>query len=280
MEEEMKKLFAILAAAMLVVGAAGSAMAYSSGDLVQYIYEGTTDAGIEFNTGLGNIDYIAGSTLLQGNSVTTAGQPASDLSDFDSGWADMYAGFTTQYSLTEVVGLAFQKDTTTVVAFATTTDTLPTVDTSSFTLFSGNAATLTNTIPTGANNKAQAVSYWESIEFESGLGNVQGNYAGFNNDPAVGFGSLAGLAAGAGSFVDMYLWQYQTFDGFFAPDTEGFIDATGAYNDTYSAVLRIGLNETGDFYTEINPAPVPVPAAVWLLGSGLLGLIGIRRRNA
>jgi hypothetical protein len=28
---------------------------------------------------------------------------------------------------------------------------------------------------------------------------------------------------------------------------------------------------------EVNP--VPIPAAVWLLGSGLLGLIGIRRRN-
>jgi hypothetical protein len=28
-----------------------------------------------------------------------------------------------------------------------------------------------------------------------------------------------------------------------------------------------------------NLAPVPVPAAVWLLGSGLLGLIGIRRRK-
>jgi hypothetical protein len=29
-----------------------------------------------------------------------------------------------------------------------------------------------------------------------------------------------------------------------------------------------------------NLNAVPVPAAVWLLGSGLLGLIGIRRRNA
>ena len=27
-----------------------------------------------------------------------------------------------------------------------------------------------------------------------------------------------------------------------------------------------------------GPSPVPIPAAVWLLGSGLLGLVGIRRR--
>ncbi|MDH3590183.1 MAG: VPLPA-CTERM sorting domain-containing protein, partial [Gammaproteobacteria bacterium] len=26
-------------------------------------------------------------------------------------------------------------------------------------------------------------------------------------------------------------------------------------------------------------APVPVPAAVWLMGSGLLGLAGMRRRR-
>jgi hypothetical protein len=31
---------------------------------------------------------------------------------------------------------------------------------------------------------------------------------------------------------------------------------------------------------EITGNPVPVPAAVWLLGSGLLGLVGIRRRKA
>ncbi len=30
---------------------------------------------------------------------------------------------------------------------------------------------------------------------------------------------------------------------------------------------------------DIGPAPVPIPAAVWLLGSGLLGLVTISRRN-
>lgn len=43
-------------------------------------------------------------------------------------------------------------------------------------------------------------------------------------------------------------------------------------------VLSSALGETGFNY--MNAAPVPVPAAVWLFGSGLLGLIGVARRKA
>ena len=35
----------------------------------------------------------------------------------------------------------------------------------------------------------------------------------------------------------------------------------------------------GPIVQGVNPSAVPVPAAVWLLGSGLLGLIGVARRN-
>jgi len=35
----------------------------------------------------------------------------------------------------------------------------------------------------------------------------------------------------------------------------------------------------GSFIHEVAPSPVPLPAAVWLMGSGLLGLIGLGRRN-
>lgn len=46
-------------------------------------------------------------------------------------------------------------------------------------------------------------------------------------------------------------------------------------NDTFIANLVV----TSDGVLE-TAAPIPVPAAVWLLGSGLLGLIGIRRKMA
>ena len=37
--------------------------------------------------------------------------------------------------------------------------------------------------------------------------------------------------------------------------------------------------DTGVFYDNLNFAAVPVPAAVWLFGSGLLGLVGVARRR-
>ena len=40
-----------------------------------------------------------------------------------------------------------------------------------------------------------------------------------------------------------------------------------------------GDRDFNDIVVEADVAPVPVPAAVWLFGSGLLGLIGIARRK-
>ena len=64
-------------------------------------------------------------------------------------------------------------------------------------------------------------------------------------------------------------------------------DAAGLYGSIGGIILSGGTGFTGDFNTDFtgngsaaaDVAPVPLPAAVWLFGSGLLGLIGIVRRK-
>ncbi len=58
----------------------------------------------------------------------------------------------------------------------------------------------------------------------------------------------------------------------------------GSYSDSFGNIIYDPYPTVGsagvdlDAVGVINSAPVPVPPAVWLLGSGLLGLVGIRRR--
>jgi hypothetical protein len=53
-------------------------------------------------------------------------------------------------------------------------------------------------------------------------------------------------------------------------------DAAGYYQ-LFSTAAHTGYG-FGSIQVDVSAAPVPIPAAVWLLGSGLIGLVGIRRR--
>jgi hypothetical protein len=63
-------------------------------------------------------------------------------------------------------------------------------------------------------------------------------------------------------------------------------DAAGLYGSIGGIILG-GTNFTGDFTKDFNGdgsavanvAPVPLPAAVWLFGVGLLGLVGLGRNR-
>jgi len=60
---------------------------------------------------------------------------------------------------------------------------------------------------------------------------------------------------------------------------------TNMDSDTYSGTKMIDgpfVGQSANFNVNgiVAQAPVPVPAAAWLLGSGLLGLIGVARRKA
>ncbi|MDO8843278.1 MAG: all3515 family Zur-repressed PEP-CTERM protein [Methylicorpusculum sp.] len=83
------------------------------------------------------------------------------------------------------------------------------------------------------------------------------------------------FANGNTLILDTYL------DNGFAPI---FWTAANAAAGTYTAEFRlIGLNDesinSGRFYFDFAPVAVPVPAAVWLFGSGLFGLLGLKHKH-
>ena len=61
-------------------------------------------------------------------------------------------------------------------------------------------------------------------------------------------------------------------------------DGSGPLKTTDGMLLDITLNANGTATAVVADAgttatPTPIPAAAWLLGSGLMGLVGFRRRN-
>jgi hypothetical protein len=58
-------------------------------------------------------------------------------------------------------------------------------------------------------------------------------------------------------------------------------DSSTSTNLVKASVLgNVTLTAAGLVFSTVTTAPVPLPAAIWLLGSGLLGLFGIGRRKA
>ena len=62
--------------------------------------------------------------------------------------------------------------------------------------------------------------------------------------------------------------------------TYNLYDTFGVDEIRYLMIEKInGGPKTGKFIDAVGVSPVPVPAAVWLLGSGLLGFAGVRRKS-
>jgi len=77
-----------------------------------------------------------------------------------------------------------------------------------------------------------------------------------------------------------WLWLGSTMD-FGTTWTANGAGTTSTYlgDGSIQGINSDGTNWTSATLTIPEAAPVPVPAAVWLLGTGLIGLIGIRRRK-
>ena len=106
------------------------------------------------------------------------------------------------------------------------------------------------------------------------VGNVpNGDTGSFDLSSSPGSGSSLNNAVGfIGSSIIVGSFELDTFQtGFF--DTFEIVD--GSSGNGFPPFYQILSITVDDF----EVATVPVPAAVWLFGSGLLGLIGVARRK-
>ena len=96
----------------------------------------------------------------------------------------------------------------------------------------------------------------------------QGYTAGYGNDfqtalPFKSQGSLSEKLAFVQEGLDLDILDYDT-----------------TKVTTFSNQWSINLAQASLQYASSTPAAVPVPAAVWMFGTGLLGLLGLNRRKA
>ena len=100
----------------------------------------------------------------------------------------------------------------------------------------------------------------------------------------VGSGGQSGRELFRGTYFtdDTLLFSgYQNIDpvGIFLGNYAGLVtpDGNTIVGDWDSGVVP-GSGEPGDFMA-VRTSAIPIPAAVWLFGSGLLGLVGMARRK-
>lgn len=111
-----------------------------------------------------------------------------------------------------------------------------------------------------------------TVAFYSGNGNSLTITAGSNtftqaNDSLFGASSGPTMTLGSGLLTD---FNFGAISG---------TNSASADFDSYFLNFGSGSDLVGSWSSSVQISPVPVPAAMWLFGSGLLALAGLRRRK-
>ena len=238
---------------MLMFSFAGQAMAtFTSGDLIQVIYQSDgngPEVAYDLGSFNGNITAISSDTSY-GNTLSLSTLfPGKSMTDLSGGYFVYNIGSGNQgFWVTGADG-----GQTNVSGKKGTVNGAFNNVMNSYNTLSGAASQAVTT--TGDAN-----SYYSKLD-KGGLG--LGSFAGFLNST---YAAGAESTLPSSGYVDLYLYYYD------------YATANGSHPGVEIADIRT----FADGHTEVLPLggpSVPIPAAIWLLGSGLIGLVGIRRRE-
>jgi hypothetical protein len=103
--------------------------------------------------------------------------------------------------------------------------------------------------------------------------NINGNSTGYDLSTGAPYtgkqaASTLGVPNSAGLGTSMYFYEMSTY-----------ADANTTDANIYGSTVAFTVGTNGSISGFSSAAPVPIPAAVWLLGSGVIGLLGIGRRR-
>ncbi len=260
----MKKLLVVLAAGLLVFGVAGRANAYfAQGDLIRVVYDTTKGVTYEQATDLGSVTSIEANPSTLSDSGYNLESGAGGSKAF-SNLSTLNVAYFAVNSTGGVGGLGEFWSSGTTGASETNIGS-----SNSLGVLQNAGNILAHAYAPSASSGGTANAWYSLTGTYSYYMKMDGNGTAIGSFNQFYFsgpsnGEIA-LVAGGSVKQDLFDWTN--------PSTTSTILG--------SLTLTTALSSAGVISTSATPAvgAVPIPPSVLLFGSGLLGLVGIRRRN-
>ncbi|MGC1456606.1 MAG: hypothetical protein WA946_15585 [Nitrospirota bacterium] len=247
----MKKIILLFVAMMLMVSFAGQAMAaFDEGDLIRVVYSGT-GAGTEYATDLGA--FSASAPLTTNVAFNTDTFSLSKLGSGATLANTNVAYFILSNTANGGNGSAYASGP------ANAGNINPYAFWGSFSPAAGSTLDTYRGAAVGNNAtvaQTGTYSYWNMMNGGGTMIGTMGNYLA-SGDAEKNLGALA-----TSSYVDQVLYYY------------GSDPSSGAQGTSIATIRTFA-----DGSTQLVAQATPIPAAIYLFGSGLMGLVGLRRKT-
>jgi hypothetical protein len=262
-----KKLVALFAAALMTISFAGTAMAaFVQGDLIRVVYD--TVGAKEYATDLGSWATLS-TTAAKANLTVGGGVDAITLANTGAAsFNNLVVGYyMVQFPTGGPYGVAVAADGVNPI----------TSGSRKFSSFNTSAGAI------GGNYVANAIAGTNSAVIADKAANGTNTFYNQFDVHGVSTGYYAGWETGATGVNPGGILSLA------ALTTTGYVDQTMVYFGPFTTITpnastgvnSITVRTMADGSTIINQgtaAPVPVPPAFFLMGSGLLGIFGVRRK--